>query len=536
MCAVSSLALLAAGFPSGAAARQAITGKLSDPGYEVIAVAASGKASSVRAKPLRFKLRPPAKIVSLHLRAQDGTYAGPIVVGRERDGKRAIVGVVAGARLGPVEVHAPKGYAKVVALAEKWVDTKRWARAKSGVPIGAGNFGRVRSKHTHGGAPGDRDLDGVPNPLDVDDDGDRILDNLDLSTAGGGARATKDQGGCGPNNAYCQTVASSLAPEQFEQTVNVSAGSTAAQIDAGLTSFGTLRFGPLSDTAELDCGGQPDPDNPDGWIGGLSYCTRGGTGVATFGPSEGTPFPGPPGGQFDLDGDGFGTFPASSFGASSFIRPSATSDEIKTGDILIQRVTSDGTETPIPATLNFVFVTIPALVSYSDTASDSATVSYPVSSGGPGTYGNPFPVSAPAGEDVVVTLTFWRPQRQPIPGSDPPTAQWMDIGHLTYTAYAPAAGHPAIAGGCPQATFSTTDPNLALPELPILGTGGLEDLENDQQTSPGNTLTYELNLSQCLAANELSFDPGEKQTINFMAVAGATDVAEQQGVTFEQQP
>ena len=38
--------------------------------------------------------------VTLHLRAPNGTYAGPIVVGRRKKGKRAIVGVKAGARLG----------------------------------------------------------------------------------------------------------------------------------------------------------------------------------------------------------------------------------------------------------------------------------------------------------------------------------------------------------------------------------------------------------------------------------------------------
>jgi hypothetical protein len=535
LCLAASLALLAANFSSVAAAKPAkspLTGKLSKPGYTVIALAASGKATSVVTKHRKFKLRPPAKRVTLQLRAKDGTYAGPIVVDEAKKGKRAILGVKVGAKLGKVKVKARKGYAKLTrALPKRWLDPKRWARARKGVPIGAGRFGRVRSRHTHGGAPGDLDLDGIPDPLDVDDDGDLVLDNLDRSPAGGGARAAE---GCGPNNFYCQTISSNLAPANPEQTVNANAGSTPGQVDAVLSRLGVLRMAILGNSAELDCGGQPDPANPDGWIGGLPYCTRGGTGALFIsGPAQ--PFPGPPGGQFDPDADGFGTMTPSYGPTDFFLKHGATTAQIKTGDILTQRITIDGTETQVPATINYIFSTVPALVSYSDTAGNSSTASYPVAHGDPGTTGNGFPVSAPAGQDVVLTLTFWRPQRQPIAGSDPPTAQWMDIGHLTYSAYAPAAGHPALAGGCPQSTFSTTDPDLAPPTLPLLGTGGLADLKDDQVSSPSNTLTYKLNLSQCLAANGLSFNPGDEQTINFMAVAGATDTAEQQGISFKRQ-
>jgi hypothetical protein len=517
---VALLALLFAGAPADAARKPPITGKLSKSGYTVFALAKNGKASSARTRPRKFKLRPPAKVVTLHLRAKDGTYAGPIVVGKKKKGKRAILGVKAGAKLGKVKVKAGKGYAKTKRKPpKKFVDAKRKARAKKGVPIGAGKFGRVRSKKTRGGAPGDLDLDGIPEPLDIDDDGDLILDNLDLSTAGGGARAAQTQGGCG---FYCPTVSSYLPLASFEQTVNVNAGSDFGQINEALRSIGYLRFAPLSDTAELDCGGEEVP--PDGWNGGLSYCTRGGTGIASAG-GPGPPFPGPKFGQFDSDGDGFGTFPK-----PSFLAHRATTAQIKAGDPLTQR--DDATGTEIFPTLNFVFVTVPALVSYSDTAGNSATVSYPVAPGGLGTPGNGFPVSAPAGEDVVVTFTFWRPQRQPIPGSDPDAAQWMDIGHLTYAASTPPGG------GCPQGTFSTADPNLGdPPSRPLLGTGGLEDLKNDEVSNRGNILTYTLNLSQCLAANGLSssFDePGEEQMINFMAVSGATDTA-QQTVSFERQ-
>ena len=99
--------------------------------------------------------------------------------------------------------------------------------------------------------------------------------------------------------------------------------------------------------------------------------------------------------------------------------------------MLIQRVSTGGSEQQFTATLQYVFVTTPALVSYDDGQGNSATVSYPGRLGGPGTEENPFPVKAGPDGDVVVELKFWRPQRRPIP---PETAEWIDIGGLDLAA------------------------------------------------------------------------------------------------------
>ncbi len=106
--ALAALCLLALltfpGADSGAATiakkQKKITGTLSKGGYTVIALAKDGEAKTDRAPKGNFKLRPPAKKVTLHLRAPDGTYAGPIVVATRKHGKRAIEGVYAGAKLG----------------------------------------------------------------------------------------------------------------------------------------------------------------------------------------------------------------------------------------------------------------------------------------------------------------------------------------------------------------------------------------------------------------------------------------------------
>ena len=46
----------------------------------------------------------PAERVTLHLRAADGTYAGPVIAGVRRG--RAVVGFRAGARLGRINVRS----------------------------------------------------------------------------------------------------------------------------------------------------------------------------------------------------------------------------------------------------------------------------------------------------------------------------------------------------------------------------------------------------------------------------------------------
>jgi hypothetical protein len=94
---------------TAAAKLGSISGTLSRPGYTVIALASNGKATSVRASHGSFSLRPPAASVTLQLRGADGIYAGPVVIGSDQKGVRAIVGVRAGARLGKITVNVRRG-------------------------------------------------------------------------------------------------------------------------------------------------------------------------------------------------------------------------------------------------------------------------------------------------------------------------------------------------------------------------------------------------------------------------------------------
>jgi hypothetical protein len=494
------------------AKRKAISGKLSKSGYTVLALSESGAVTSVVAKHGKFKLRPLGKRVTLHLRAPEGTYAGPIVVGRE--GKRAILGVRAGANLGVAQVKRRKGYAKVKHTpAGKFVDSRLSATAKKGVPIGAGNFGRVLVKKLKGSGS-DRDRDGIPTSLDIDDDGDLILDSLDRSTA---ARAAK--------------AAPPVAPDAFTQlklalqeTANANVpGSTDAQIAAAVSSGGKLILSGFNANTEFDCGGSRNPSPPPPWIGGLPYCTLGGTGLAT---SAGLPeFPE----CCDPDGDGFGVVPPG-VGEDLPTTLRTGTDQIKTGDQLIGHVASNGNVNlcPNPANpgctsvtdvLEYVFATVPALVSYHDTAGNAASITYP--------HTGELPVAPGVDSQIRVTLTIWRPERRPIPeeaGYGVPGA-WIDIGGLGYSVSTEGFGpcqQSAFSEDDPTTPTAEDDPNLVLPSGPrvgLLGGLGFTDSRNppDQPANPSNQLSFTVNLTQCTASSG-SWPSGESRSIRLFAV------------------
>jgi hypothetical protein len=501
------LALLAASAPAGAAPER-ISGKLSKRGYTVIALAASGKARSVGVKQRSFTLRPSAKRVTLHLRTSTGGYGGPVVIGREREGKRAILGVRAGARLGWIKVR--RGYATVAKWRPKaWIDTERFARAKMGVPIGARRFGRVRSKPPRKRVRGDLDLDGILDPLDIDDDGDLILDNLD-SPATGSARTSRVSGKPSVGGS------SSLTLELFRAVNANAAGLSDEQIDAALAGFGSLDLRSVGVEAdagtavELDCG---DPDT------GLVYCRHNASSgrkiplLST--PLSAVPFPS----CCDPDGDGFGSLDLTAVpgtappGGSVYgvrLLHGVGSTQVGTGDLLIGRVTTGGTKTAFPGTLQYVYNTVPALFSYSDGAGNSATPSYPAAPRAPGNRLNGFPVAdgTDRDSDIEVTLAFWRPQRKPIPGE---TGRWIDIGHQLYAANIVGLGddgRPKAGPPCPEGAYTETDPNLTPSRTRALGFGpfALKDSASDRPTD-GSTLRFTLNLSRCLASIGASLDP-----------------------------
>ena len=74
----------------------------------------------------------------------------------------------------------------------------------------------------------------------------------------------------------------------------------------------------------------------------------------------------------------------------------------------------------------------------------------------------------------------------------------MDIGHLHYIARPVVRAPGGSVLRCPQSSYSTTDPNMAV------GSDGQEafvaDQSNDAASNPANTLSYSLDLTNCFAA------------------------------------
>ncbi len=622
--------------PARAATEQEpVTGKLSKPGYTVIALAAGGEAVTDVAGPDgRFSLTPPAGTSTLHLRAPGGTYAGPITLteseaaiaerqnevaqakrrvkrakkqvkkakkqvkkakkqvkkaknsggkqaqekakkrlrtakkklsratkrvkrqtkklrvlrqllreAQERQaGSLAIVGTKAGAKLGSVSVFPDAGYAKAVAsTVAQWgarADANYEARAKAGVPIGAGNFGLVYSKNTSGGAPGDLDGDGVANQLDVDVDGDGLLDDTERSFGGGQA---SDVGAVFPDGSHID-VRTNLS--EYDKAANANGGSSnerIAEAQARWGGFGVYWIGIDPDSGELDCGG-------------LTYCSPGGTGklkdpsINDPEPSAHPPFPD----CCDLDDDGFGSLvtadaPTCEGGCSMNLFHGATVDEIGTGDVPVLRSTVDGVETQSATTLGFAFSTPPVYAGYDDGQGNSTDFSYETEpcAASPCTV----PVSSRTDGDVIVDLSVWRPQRSRLE-TDPGQGEWIDIGKLTYLLQLGRLRDDSFDyGGCPQDSLSESDPYLAspTPAAPLWpgnddhyeGWGGFLDTSADQPQDPANKFTFTVNLSQCMASRGLNLEPGDVAGVGIQAwaVGSISDYATaESGVAFEVQP
>jgi hypothetical protein len=423
---------------------------------------------------------------------------------------------------------------------DKWIDPKRWARARDGVPIGNGrNFGFVRSKHTDGGVEGDHDLDGVPNLLDVDENGNKILDRYEHPSTGKAARVSAAQeisnpAGVRMTPGLALTLKDSLNADAMPDL-------KLADVDNTLANFGFFWIvaDPGNTSVELDCGGSPDPNDPSGWIGGLRYCTRSGTGrVATSYTDASASAPRSWPLAFpdccDTDGNGFGelgSLVSSAQHVNAYLSHGATTAEVGTGDVLNWKVTSDGVTTDYPTLLEDMFATDPALASYDD-GTGAQDVSYPVlppyTGSPPSVWGGDsethtgFPVSACSADapppcvpgHVVLTFTFWRPQRPAI-GSE--SGDFADIGNSVYSTAVSWPNHP-----CPQDSISTDDPSLTpAPGMGVsgggAGAGGFRDPAPDQPPDPDNTLSFSVDATECL--NGEAWNEGGSKVIQLVSTS-----------------
>ena len=385
------------------------------------------------------------------------------------------------------------------------------------MPIGAGVFGWVRSKPPKRPPKGDRDFDGIPDRLDIDDDGDRVLDKVDRSgLRRGRSSAVTAEDPLG--------LATGLGAGLVE-TPNVHAGASDAAIDQASRDLGyilmNIPFGVAA--VELDCGARVPA--------GLSYCAPGGTARLDSGKA----FPD----CCDTDGDGFGTMDPTEVVPGDYqnfgFDHRSTSTQITTGKWLFHHVTKSGDESQCPSDtdpdcvsysslMQFAFTTTPALKSFDDGPGGRVPIPYPVDFNGPGdTANNPLPVSARSGGDVILDLTLWRPQRRPtsdaecgnVPGCA--VTDWLDMGGLVHfaTGGRGEGGDPAV---CPKdGAYSDPSAGLQAFELEAGESGGFLDTTGARAADPANTLSYRLNLTKCLATKGISFGVNQTRAFAFQA-------------------
>jgi len=455
-------------------------------GSKLLAIGSNGRAAFGVLTGKKFSVTPPTASARLYL-LKDNKVSGQAVLSKcgKLKGSAAIntktcnkavvyTSFKAGKKLGVITKFGSAYVSRSASLGNV-VPSDR-AAATNFVPVGLAKLGlggatlsSTKEFSTLADPGADSDLDGLVDALDIDDNGNGIIDNYDPSSSSSSSSDTFK-------------VFSNLKLDLSESLNLHATGSlSSAAIDAALQSVQSLAIqvaGSTGETTELDCGT-------------LGYCSAGGTGQ-----NNSQPFPGAAGGTFDPDSDGFGTIVRG--GTNDFqLQTRATSAAIGAGDSMIQRVTAtDGAERQIPGVLNFVFNSTPALKAIAVNGNAGQTINYTTT---PRLGSRQNCIQAPASGDVILTITGWRPQRPGVASAG--EGAFVDIGNslitidipnapVTSGSTAPGTNGP---GNCVTSAYSVpSDTNLTV------SGSGLQDAKADTTASATNTYNFVVNITSCL--------------------------------------
>lgn len=573
-------------------------------GSRVLAVLSNGASSYGTISDGSFTVKLP-KVVgatasfSLHLVTSEQTYAGPVSFGKAAGKKTKWYGRLAvrnGAttRLPTVTFTTDYGTMRLTGSAAKLsVAIPLKKVTATGKPAGAGRFGLgSRASATSasatevsaagGGAdasPGDDlDADGVPNTLDIDDNGNGIPDPVDKTTGANGSSPTArydavaslgvniDDGGT--SNAINYNLFRAQYPSTDDLMKHV-AQLTSSRLVMGIraiSNYFSKDAGSYVRAGWIDCAGlawcltaddATDPSDvvtapavtPLRWdtiyslwtkaygdhtesvtwasftMKGLLLAARaagdnrvtnavlnrvadqpaGVTGFGLYDDNVLEAVPGP-GGSKDS-----GTFGGDLW---TFVLPGGGSkllQNLQPGDVFtVNAIMNDGSTKSIAMTVAPYFVTAPTITTMEPTGRSLQTINYsdthPIGGGQ-----NPLLVAA---AQPTVDLTFWRPQRQRIPGADTVAGDepLVDMGHLDYSVQIQAEGFKAQ---CPNSslTFTSSDGSgwrklAATPNGPKKKTEFTNDLSDDAQAAVSRTVALRIDLKACFTANSLSVAAG----------------------------
>jgi hypothetical protein len=497
--------------PATAAAKKyTVSGKVNaGNGYTVMLVQKNGVTKSAALSSsgnfsFRNRTLSQLRAASLQLIDPNGRYAGPVVLGKK--GSKVSVtfsGKAAGSSdyvLGKINLKS--GYASVKNTLKKEVFSAPKVRATSGKPVGAGEFGLVeapaprvhpvRAAASDDAPPGaDADLDGIPDVFDADDDGDLVLDGSDPDSAG-------------------LDIPYSTLNLDLRRALNshVRAGLSDSAIEAvigGENMFNLIFFFSLPSGSTVDGGFMKCDD-------ALTYCRKNTPLAYSGGVSESSSeFRDHPWSEL-LNSDGFPRLEKLTINGSfdavvAAIQPRVPRTEFRPGDVYQVALTTGSEVTQLRSlALSPHFVSVPAVKEY-DAGFGTVQVDYnaidAVSGSIPGVSdGAPIVLDS----DGILTVTFWRPQREALRSDETGYYDWGNLhyGMIVEGAQATCAGY-----------YSSVSDELTADSSPLgdgdspLSSAGANlypytDSRGDRAADSGNTLTFTVNLKDCRTRGGLS--------------------------------
>ena len=584
-----SVALVAVPSASAATAKTKISGKVSGAksslvGLRVMALPTKGSAVAVAVKSNgSFSISVPRSAVnglSLQLISKKGAYLGPVVVYRKGTKGATRLRTTKASAISVGTVKLMSGYGTLAkALKSSAVLAAGQIRLTSaGAPVGAGKLGLIRkagtaraaaggknggvggnggnggfavaeapgggcssSASTESGSGGDCDQDGVPNAVDVDDNGNMSLDGVDQSSA---------------QTSALLSVYFSLRPHFLNQT-NVYADATPSSINSFLGSsneekglsmafwlpqqyidVNKVTTQPLANVWVECTSGQPwcYPGTPTAKVGGMSPFPRILPSLSQFemiqwadyhgsSCSNGTPCVAASGSDRNSlvrynspQNQGLPVW-------SAAVRPSSsdTVNQVVPGSVVtLKGRTSSGATIEQPLSLSPYFVTSPALASYTvDGVFNSLLSHYPLSASEPGaSMGNRINV----GRNGKITVEFWRPQRFALPGE---SGNFYDVGGLKWGARIesfnengnyhsleqPTSCDVSELNGLSPITPTGPDAGKALPTI--------DSQTADQVTNTANastrTIGFTIDVEKCLSDAGVGYGPGWGTMVSLIA-------------------
>lgn len=496
-------AVLAAGVALGGAAGVAagktvtITGKLKGSALASAQVIAVGKTTGVvttKAKKGKFTLKLPSSFkkagATLHIVRANGTYAAPLVLRKKKAAKKSenqaggtgyegLSGSVGNLDLGNVGVSG--GAATPSTPVPTGATTSTGVPLKAnGAPQGAGELGLVVKSGASADVTqgGDADKDGIVNAVDVDMNGNGILNSQDTATQSGLSAEV-----------HPFIFSSLFVP--YAQATTTNADAFSANVEQYLAvNFGSAGpAAPDSPTLSVDCAG-------------IEWCATATVKTSDYGYPAGTPWPKDAAGLYTV-GHRLGQ-PDYDIGLLPNQPPSGLA---------------------VGSTFKFVAGTATAALAMGPYFQAPPVLTQI----GATPLGDNRPASISVSR-TSVAITLQRPLRAPVPGAETGTA--ISMGTLNYGVLVQRqgtglSGPPAY---CPAAAFSGLSPTLApATSTMAVSSYGIADSAADAAPGPDRTISFTVDLTKCTSGPTGS--PAASPTASVNIDVFAQDAANNQAIT-----